>query len=258
MDATIVAALIGALATLLGSGLALVIGRRTLRQSIEAQERFYSGAKAVDTVYAFDKIDVRLQFDDEGNSTWRKQYFGLRSRLEIVNFSLPYRVVTAQGPSASTPVVSALPGSEMPVRFEIGQDPTSRFQGRIVLEGVLRPGQVVPGFVVEQHFQKAFNTTRRSALAAYKDGAWKGEYAAFTVTASVSILSIEVEFPPSHQRLSPPPAPIVFTGNSELVNRDEVQRIKRSLTVADGRASLLVDKPKLGLMYGVSWLPPSK
>lgn len=258
MDVTIVAALVGAIGAILGSVLGVAIGRRALRRTIEVRERFYSAAKAFDPVYTFDTIEVLLQFDESGNGIWHKRYVGLRSRLKITDFSFPYRVVSAEGPGVSTPLVSALPGSNVPVRFEVAEDSNSRTQGRIVLEGMLRPGEVIPGFAVEQRFQNAFHTTRRSALAAYKDRSWKTEYASFIVTAPANSLSIDVEFPPSHEKLSPPPSPIVFTGNSELINQDERQRISRCLTFADKKAHLLVDKPKVGLMYGISWLPPDK
>jgi hypothetical protein len=56
--------------------------------------------------------------------------------------------------------------------------------------------------------------------------------------------------------MSPLPQAVVFIGETETLNQMETERAEKTFTFIEGTVKWAIPEPKMGLRYGVSWLPP--
>lgn len=98
--------------------------------------------------------------------------------------------------------------------------------------------------------------TRDEALEAYKSSSWKQEYYGSIVIAPTETVTLEVRFPDSFKKLSPPPDAVAFVDETHTVHNSETHRIKDSFSFSESVAKMEVRNPVIGLSYAISWMPP--
>jgi hypothetical protein len=260
MDTTTAAALITAVASIVAATVSAFIGFRSAKavklKSVESLARLESaGLMANDYAYSLARLRASLEFDDAGIAVLTRRYSGLRSRFTITNFTLPFSFRAAGG-DQEPPTVSSLTASH-DARFEVSRRDETSTNGVIVFPGTLAPHDALD-FEVTSKIVNAFALTREAARSSYKRDEWRAEYFAISLPAPTDLLELEVRFPQSHRDLKPPPSVVVFTGASEIVNADEISRIRTALVLDRAVARLTVKNPKLGLKYAISWMPPEQ
>lgn len=203
--------------------------------------------------YKVRELFSETTFDENGDGESRRKWLDLESTKLITN--LRFETAFRTSGAAEDPVVEALPGSALQVNFEEKSRSSELIEGWVVLKGNLMPTQKVSFFATHK-FKKSFATTLADANQRYKGAECQTEYAVTDATVPAMTLKRQVVFPPSHRDMSPPPQAIVFAGAGETVDADETTRIGSGFSFSGTTALLVVNEPKPGRRYGISWMPP--
>lgn len=202
-----------------------------------------------------ERMEVVYDIDDSGSATQIWRWLGLRQSRAHLDLSIPYKLRVV-GPDATVgnSVVRALTteGRTSPnVSFRVGSRKPGTVSGDIVIESP------AVSFEAEQRLLQAFCPTRAAMKAAFEDEEWKEEYVGFFVDMPIESLSMSIVFPAAFSNMKPEPRPVVFLGTGEKPHPSETQRCLTDFTFENNRATLGVEKPRLGLTYAISWTPPS-
>lgn len=261
MDVPIYAAIITTAGGLVAAVIAGLFAVKVARQKKEAQDQTVATEKMAEEIgerfpYEIGEFEGITTFRDDGTGEHVRRWVNLKTSLTITNLRIPCKFQLSPGAKTSKPTAEPLPGSQLPVHFETTAQTENTMEGFIVLEGLFAPDSGYVGFRVTQPFANAFCLTKEAALEAYRNSAWQTEYATSGIISPAKVLRRSVNFPESHRNLTPPPKAIVFLGDDEVVDQAETARVKPGLTALETSATLVVNDPKVGRRYGISWMPP--
>jgi hypothetical protein len=207
------------------------------------------------SLFEIREFEASTTFDEEGSGEHIRKWIGITSSNCVTNLKIPARFWTSGGKSQD-PWIETLPGSQLTAHFDTTTQTDTVVEGNIVIAGVISPTTGPVSFLARQKFEHAFLTTSAAVQQAYRHAAWRTEYAVSEVRNPAKTIRRSVSFPATHRNLSPPPGVIVFIGDSEEVDNDELERVKSGLTVLESSATLVVQNPKAGRRYGIFWMPP--
>lgn len=261
MDPTvIVVALIGAAGTVTAAFVTRLVGRRREKRSVQKTEVAVASMGkelAVEAPYTLQRLEVDFRFDDDGKGEQIKRWVGLRANQHIQNLEVPFQTrINCPGGQLRTPEAKEIGDSPLTVSIRELVQTELTSNGKVRLNGQCGPGTRSTSFYLKHPFDKAFCLTRRDAEDAYKNDDWPQEVAFSSVPVPTNELLVSVSFPPSHAHLKPDPSAVVFFGGSEVVHSSETTRVQSTFKYADGKATLTVPNPVIGLSYAVSWMPP--
>jgi len=265
LDPAVIAALIGFAGTIVASGLTVSTSRRRKEEQTRKREAELAlkkvaepdGVLAIESAYTLECYEVRMEFDEEGSGKNERLWRGIVSTRTIENLTFPYAFqVDSPNGRVGVPVVRELDNSDLVPTLVDNVETEKLISGTVLLPGLFVKHDTKAEFSITVPFERAICTTRQRAQAAYAGDAWKQEYLTARVKAPAKVLRIVISMPPSHRALRPEPSAVVFVGDEELVNQAETERVRPLLTFADGRATLVVDKPLIGMNYAISWMPP--
>jgi hypothetical protein len=250
----IVVAFIGAWAT------------RERKKRQEAEEKAVTAEKAIgspdryaafNVTHSVELYEFDMTIHDDGSMDCIRRWSGIKTKQTLVDLKIPFSsAVSSPHGRAHRPVVESLEGSALPARFEVALESEQRIEGNIVVNGNLNPNTGYVGLRITHKTERAFLMTRSEVLAQYKDDAWKTEVNTVQLPIAVKLLKLEMHFPHSFKKLAPPPSPVVFLSGSETLVQTEIDRVSSTFTYLESRASWTISDPKMGLQYGVAWLPP--
>jgi hypothetical protein len=108
-----------------------------------------------------------------------------------------------------------------------------------------------------------FCGTREEMRESYRGNPFQREYTGTSVPYKVGTLRVEVQFPNGPIDADPEAAPVVFIGETENIDETETRLFNAAGSnrrfESDGRKAWLeVEDPVPGLLYAVSWSPPSE
>jgi hypothetical protein len=207
--------------------------------------------------YEVEELMVEYLMRDDRSLLCRRHYRRIKVGEEVTEVSIPYFVGAPKG-TVSTPVLTASPSPLPGLKLRPGKKNTAeRYRANIVIPALAFGHEV--GFVIEQQIANAFVMTKEEA-----DQAWAGqdkmeeEYFGLALPVSVGVLIVDLEFPP-RLRGKATASPKVFYGESEIVNKEEVTRLKNEgkfEVLPPNRFRLTIKKPAKGHMYALVWDPP--
>jgi hypothetical protein len=116
------------------------------------------------------------------------------------------------------------------------------------------------GFRLKQKIEGGFIPVKEEVEKAYAHSAWLGEFFGSSITVPVDTLRVTLVFPPTFTDVARAAQPVVFFGDTEVVNEGEMRRVDRegSFTIS-GRATMLIVKaPRRGNQYAIAWMPPPR
>lgn len=222
-----------------------------------ALEKFTEGI-AVEAAYSVKRVEIIIEFDNDGKGTQQKRWIKLQCTQSIQNLQIPFTYRLAAPGARLTGEIKGkeLPGSTLAAepREEERTDHASR--GTILLAGQSGPTSGEISFFLEHGVKNAYCMTRQQALEAFKNDDWKQEYVTCGVQVPIEIVIVQVSFPPSHHNLHPVPIPVAFISGTEMLHTPETLRLPDSFYYDGMVARLEVPEPKIGLSYAISWMPP--
>jgi hypothetical protein len=155
-----------------------------------------------------------------------------------------------------------LAGSAAEARAEVVQaeSPSNQTRAVIRIHGPFTERSGFLGFRLTQKISGGFLPTKEDVEHAYVDSAWVGEVFGSSITVPVDTLRVTVVFPPGFEDSAGAAQPVVFFGETEVVNEEELRRLDREGTFnISGRATMLIaNAPRRGNQYAIAWMPPPR
>lgn len=216
-------------------------------------------AKAFKADYEVAELAVEFLMRDDRSITYRRHYKRIKAREETTEVHIPYSMEAPHGtvsPPKLTPTAGSLEGLTMrPSRH----NSPHRYRGHIILPAhAIGNGQEV-GFSVEQQVTNAFVLTREEGEKIWTDTDAGEESFGAVLTVTVARLVMEVEFPPKLSGKNVTARPNVYYGESDILNAEEVQRLRelgKVESIGQSRFRLTMPHPAKGQMYALVWDPP--
>jgi len=267
MDAQVIAAIIAAAATLVGVHATYRLEKQKkrevqlTREKVELTLEKNASLTTLDDLgeqvpYEVREFEATTAFDEFGHGEHIRKWIGIICRESITNLKIPAKFWLSGGKN-HRPTVEALPGSLLTAHFDVTHETDTMIDGNFVIDGLIRPGTGYVAFYATQRFERGFLLTKQQVHEAYKNEKWTTEYAVSEIRQRTQTLRRSVNFPTSHTKLSPPPFPVVFIGETEEVDDAEIERVQSGLSILDSSATLVVQNPKVGRRYGIAWMPPN-
>ena len=255
----VLAAIITTIGTVSATVITVMIGtskkKRKLEQDNEAKEKSQDLA-AEEATYTMDRYESTFEFDDNGDGSFKRKFVDLRAKQFFQNLSIPFRLqMGGNAKILSVKVDDA--GSSLPVAPEDERIDGGTVDGKLRVNGLFGPNTRPLSFGLEIAFQKGFYLTREETEEAYKDDDWRQEYATATINVPTQDLVLRVQIPEGWGKLIHRPQAVAFIQGSERIEESESRRLPQ-LQWENDRAALRVSKPKSGIHYVISWMPPRR
>jgi hypothetical protein len=249
---------IGAMAKLL---LTLKAGalKRQIASLIEQVRQLQRITATIPTTHSTAEFITHLILEADGSAMVERECSGITATQTIRDLEIPYSMWVSQG-SLGEPVVERISGCRHDVCFvakpgHLGSD--RGVDGLIRIAGELSENTGFVGYRIRQEVRHGFYTTREAAEAAYADDLWKGEYFGSITYVRQETMRIIVDFPPQWQSSLSTARPLVFFGESEVLDQDELDQVQQDFRVRGRTATFTVRTPKRGNHYVVAWTPPA-
>ncbi|MBI2535956.1 MAG: hypothetical protein HYW06_03085 [Gemmatimonadetes bacterium] len=199
-----------------------------------------------------------MRFDDAGNVRQERRWIGLRAMQEIQNLKVQFR--SSSGAPGATITTVAAKEIDGPLAASVARvhNVGGISEGLVLLSGHCGPDTPPTSFVVWHEGRSFYCLDRETAQKEYADDDWKQEYQSMAISVPTQRAVVTIDFPPSHHAMEPGPSPVVFIAHTETLHVAETKRVKPGFSWSAGRATLSVDEPKIGLGYGITWMPPAK
>jgi hypothetical protein len=180
----------------------------------------------------------------------------------LTNARIPYYIEGSAQAQLPQPTMELVSGSLESITFEPIDVTPRKITGEILLKGNLVPDDPV-SFRLNQQMNGTFCGTREEMRESYRGNPFQREYTGTSVPYKVGTLRVEVQFPNGPIDADPEAAPVVFIGETENIDETETRLFNAAGSnrrfESDGRKAWLeVEDPVPGLLYAVSWSPPSE
>lgn len=216
--------------------------------------------------YSLNKMEKSLTLDSEGNGLVLAKWLGINYNQNILNLNIPYEYQFFEnGTKVGKPDVKKERNSEFDVIY---RDSSGReyknSNGEIIVKGnfiILGKGGEKTGFVgfkSATNIEKGFLMSAEEVQHVYGNDDWIYEFFISQVITTTGFLEVSVSYPFDISQMVTKPFPVSFLFGGNHLNRFETDRIKDMLTVESSRnkATLNVEDPIPGILYGISWMPP--
>jgi len=258
----IVIAIIGLIATVLGTGATFYGVLASKKKEKKQEQRISDGAKALQGEiqkrigYSGDKIFIRFHItDEEGAVEETRRYTGIKAAPGVHLASIPgyVWVSTPGGKISEYPVLTDFGDAKLRARIEYLSRNQKRCDLSVVFDEPLKPDDTPFDYEFKVKYSKCVLMHRKNVKAAYGNDAFKNDYCSYESVTPIEELVIEVVFPPGLEFV---PAPNVFFGGEGWVHNQELNRVSDGFTVIPNGARLRVKKPLLGFTYIIYWITP--
>ena len=255
-------AIIGAIATILGTGATFygVIAPKQIKKKQE--KRILDGAKALQGEiqkrigYTGRKILIKFYIIDvNGSVSETRTYKGIKAAPGIHLLSIPGYVwiSTPGGSIIEYPTLTGLGNAKSRSRIEYLSYSQKRCDFSIVFNKPLTSEDPPFDYEFTVKYDKCVLMHRRNVRFAYRNDAFKKDYCSYESVTPIDELVIEVRFPSGLEFAA---APNVFFGGEGWVHNQELNRVSCGFSVIPNGARFHINNPLLGFTYIIYWVTP--
>lgn len=274
MDTAVNVAIITGVFSVITTGLTIYYNNKYKRQ-VELKEKFdesiNNSLKLPESSYAYTirTLTRKVKINPDGSAAILNICEGIRPTQTIRDLTIPY-LFRVEGKNAHIhePKLKETTNSALSAVFKssvIQEYPhdTKELSGSIVFYGHCDENTKELGYSFEHYTESSYAMTKEDALRLYQQSDWKEEYWSSRTLVPTEELKMVLKFPKELKNLSVNPRPFAFVGSTHLVSDKETKRISNFFSFTEGlggskEASLDIKNPQQGIVYAISWMPPSK
>jgi hypothetical protein len=252
MDSTVLASVVGAVATLVATGFTVYFAYIYRRDAKDAERRSQDEISSKKFSYRMERLcQTMTLLNDQGDCRIEREYRGIH-----VNPGLTLTQIAGFIRSGPEGEITKLPtktwNSDVGSLVEVHSAATARHEAHFTIDitGGLAEGDPPLSLRINAEMARAHRVRRADIEASYANDKFRAEYFGIDIDLPIDVLELEVRFEPE---LGLDIFASVFHSDTEDVVTKERQRIRHDLAKQPGSAKLTVEKPKPGYTYVLYW-----
>lgn len=239
----------------------LTIAHRHLGQLKKVVKELQRVLEGLPSPLEMGHFNSRLILERDGSASLERECLSITARHSVTDLEIPYRIGVSRGELGPV-VVEDVAGSNLRAKFvetlretdpETG---ATRVEGFVRIAGQLSETTSFVGYRIRQQIGKSFYVTKEDVDRAYAQSGWPTEYFGSDPQFLVHKLRVSVDFPPEFVNASLAARPVVFFGETELLDEEETERVASAFKIVGRTATLDVEQPRRGNQYVLAWMPP--
>jgi hypothetical protein len=207
------------------------------------------------------EFTTRLVLSADGSAVVERECIGITATQSMPYVEIPYNMALSQG-TMHTVSLEMLAGSAAEAKAEVIQakSPPNQTCAVIRIHGPFTERSGFFGFRLTHKISGGFLPTKEEVEHAYAKSAWVAEVFGSSITVPVDILRVTVVFPPDFEDSARAAQPVVFFGETEVVNEEELRRLDREgeFNISGRSTMFIVRAPRRGNQYAITWMPPPR